>query len=90
MCTIKWHVVKPGTTEHGTVKYGMPEHQIRNGKTWNTKPRTRKIRNIMFGTVKPGTLNPKHQFTEPQQATVINNSIYLSAVHLIEMFAKNC
>ena len=32
---IYWYVVKPGTVEHETTEHGMPEHQIRNGKTRN-------------------------------------------------------
>ena len=55
-----WHVVKPGTSEHG-----MLEHQIRNDKTWNTKTGTVKTWNTKSGTVKPGTLNPQCQFAEP-------------------------
>ena len=38
--TYSRHVVKPGTAEHRTVENGMPEHQIRKGKTWNTNSGT--------------------------------------------------
>ena len=41
--------------EHRTVEQGMPEYQIRNGKTRNTK----------FGTVQSRTSNLKHQNMEP-------------------------
>ena len=42
-----------------TAGHGMPEHQIRNRKTLNTKSGTKSA------TVKHGTLYPKYWFTEP-------------------------
>ena len=34
------HVVKTGTTEHGTTERGMPEYQIRIGETMNSNSGT--------------------------------------------------
>ena len=37
VCYFSGHVVKPGTVEYRTAESRMQEHQIWNGKTWNTK-----------------------------------------------------
>ena len=58
------HIVKPETVKHRTTEHGMPEHQIRNGKTLNTESRMVKTQNPKSGTVKPVILNLENEFTE--------------------------